>query len=280
MPSRQKNSAKQKLTDVSQSEFNLAGMTMNVSDAERLAAVVGGGALLLYFLRKITLADTLLAVAGGSLIYQGITNRSLDISAEGAAQRLTEGVQGITDRAKDWAQGFWSKLEERFTGVSEPIRVEQTIVINKSPEALYAFWRDFENLPTIMSNLESVTPQRGKRSHWVAKGPAGLPIEWDAEITADKKNEMISWRAVENADVPNQGSVYFEKTAEGATALRVELEYALPGGEIGAALAEFFGEEPSQKIEEDLTLFKEAVERGEIELQTESSNPSRGSEGG
>ncbi|HZR47754.1 MAG TPA: SRPBCC family protein [Candidatus Manganitrophaceae bacterium] len=280
MPSRQKNSAKQSQIALSQDKFNIAGMKVDVSDAERLAAVVGGGALLLYFLRKITLADTLLAVAGGSLIYQGITNRSMNINAEGAAQRLTEGVQEITGRAKDWAQGFWSKIEQKFTGRAEPIRAEQTIVINKPPEALYAFWRDFENLPRIMSNLESVTPQRGRRSHWIAKGPAGVPIEWDAEITEDRKNEMISWRALDNADVPNEGSVTFEKTAEGATAVRVSMEYILPGGEIGAALAEFFGEEPSQKIEEDLTRFKEAVERGEIELQAESAGQSRGSEGG
>jgi uncharacterized membrane protein len=55
------------------------------------------------------------------------------------------------------------------------------------------------------------------------------------------------------------------------------MEYTLPGGEIGAAIAEFFGEDPSQKIEEDLNHFKEAVESGEIEMQTAKS---RGSEGG
>ncbi|MBI3804141.1 MAG: SRPBCC family protein [Nitrospirae bacterium] len=268
MASKKSNTTKQKTEDVSPEELTTAGMGAN--DIQRLAAVVGGGALLLFYLRKVTLADALLVAAGGSLIYRGINQGPLNVNlniAEGA-KRLREEIEGLTDRARDWAQGVRSQLEERFTstGETEPIQVEQSIIINKSPEALYSFWRNFENLPQVMSYLESVTPTRGKRSHWVAKGPGGVPIEWDAEITADKKNEMISWRALDNADVPNEGSVYFVKAAEGQTELRVSMEYILPGGEIGAAIAGFFGEEPSQKIEEDLNTFKAAVEGGEIDL--------------
>jgi uncharacterized membrane protein len=275
MPSKHKNAVKQKKMELAQSEFDLVGM--NVTQVERLAAVVGGGALLLFCLRKVTLADAVLAVAGGSLIYRGVTDRSMNINPEAAAERVTEKIQDVTDRAKGWARGLWSQIGERFSGEAAPIQVEQSIVINRPPEALYAFWRDLENLPSVMSHLESVTHTRGKRSHWVAKGPAGVPIEWDAEITADKKNEMISWRALEDADVPNQGSVYFEKTADGQTELRVSLEYTPPGGEIGAAVAEFFGEDPAEKIEEDLYHFKEAVEEGKL-LETETAK-SRASEG-
>lgn len=281
MPSKNKNNAKQKPTEVSQTEF--AG-NIGVNNIERIAAVVGGGALLLYFLRKITLADAVLAVAGGTLLYRGATDRPLNIGAAEGAKRITKSVQDLADRAKGWAQGWAGelrgKIEERFKDQNEPIHVEKSIIINKSPEELYAFWRDFENLRTIMSHLESVTQTRGKRSHWVAKGPAGVPVEWDAEITADKKNEMISWRALEDADVPNEGSVYFEKMSEGRTELRVSMEYTLPGGQIGAVIAEFFGEDPSRKIEDDLNHFKEAVESGEVSLETGATFKPRMSDGG
>jgi uncharacterized membrane protein len=276
MPSKHKNNAKQKIEDTSERELNTT--SMNITQVERLAAVVGGGALLLFCLRKITLADVLLGVAGGSLIYRGATDRSLNIDPGETAERLSEKIQDVKERAKGWAQGVWSQIGGKFTNQTEPIHVEESIVINKSPEELYRFWRNLENLPQIMSNLESVTPIRGRRSHWVAKGPAGVPIEWDAEITADKKNEMISWRALEDADVPNQGSVYFEKVGDGETEVRVSLEYMPPGGEIGAAVAEFFGEDPSEKIEEDLNHFKEAVEGGNISLETETTSKPRTSE--
>lgn len=272
--------------DVSENEIDEAVNTasFNINNGERLAAVVGGGALLLFCLRKVTLADVALTVAGGALLYKGVTDRSpgLSVDTTEGARRLTEEIQGLAGRAKEWAQGWAQELkgriEERFSLQEEPIQVEKSVTISRSPEELYAFWRDFENLPKVMTNLESVTPARGKRSHWVAKGPAGVPIEWDAEITADKKNEMISWRAVEDADVPNEGSVYFQRLGEGQTEVRVSLEYMLPGGEIGAAIAEFFGEDPAQKVEEDLNNFKEGVESGE--LMAESGFKPRAAEGG
>ncbi|MDC4203937.1 MAG: SRPBCC family protein [Candidatus Manganitrophus sp.] len=224
------------------------------------------------------MADALLVGAAGALIYRGVTNRPFNIKAAIGTERLTEEIQSLTERAKGWAQGWADEFKgkiERFRGQSGPIQVEKSIVIAKSPEELYAFWRNFENLPNIMSHLESVTGTRGKRSHWVAKGPAGVPIEWDAEIVEDKKNEMISWRALADADVPNEGTVYFEKAGDGQTELRVSMEYTLPGGEIGAALAEFFGEDPARKIEDDLNNFKEAVEGGEIMLGADKSYKSR-----
>lgn len=277
MSSKNKNHAKQKPAAVSRSESSyMAGISVN--NIEQIAAAAGGGALLFYYLRKVSLADALLVGAAGALIYRGVTNRPVNIKAAIGTERLTEEIQSLTERAKGWAQGWADEFKgkiERFRGQSGPIQVEKSIVIAKSPEELYAFWRNFENLPNIMSHLESVTGTRGKRSHWVAKGPAGVPIEWDAEIMEDKKNEMISWRALADADVPNEGTVYFEKAGDGQTELRVSMEYTLPGGEIGAALAEFFGEDPARKIEDDLNNFKEAVEGGEIMLGADKSYKSR-----
>lgn len=275
MASKKTNRTKQETTDVSQSGFNTA--ELNSTDVERLASMIGGGALLFYCLRKVTLADALLVVAGGTLLYRGATGErkllgsnlfgSININAAEGAKRLGEEIQDLADRAKDWAQRFRGQIEEKFRAQAEPLRIEKSIVINRSAEELYSFWRNFENLPRIMSNLESVTRIEGNRWHWVAKGPAGVPVEWDAEITADKKNEMIAWRAVEDADVPNQGAVYFIRGAEGQVELRVEMEYAPPGGQIGAAVAKFLGEDPEQKIDEDLNRFKEAVESGEITME-------------
>lgn len=277
MSSKNKNHAKQKPAAVSRSESSyMAGISVN--NIEQIAAAAGGGALLFYYLRKVSLADALLVGAAGALIYRGVTNRPFNIKAAIGTERLTEEIQSLTERAKGWAQGWADEFKgkiERFRGQSGPIQVEKSIVIAKSPEELYAFWRNFENLPNIMSHLESVTGTRGKRSHWVAKGPSGVPIEWDAEIMEDKKNEMISWRALADADVPNEGTVYFEKAGDGQTELRVSMEYTLPGGEIGAALAEFFGEDPARKIEDDLNNFKEAVEGGEIMLGADKSYKSR-----
>ena len=87
--------------------------------------------------------------------------------------------------------------------------IGRTVTINVPRQALYAFWRDFRNLPTTMPNLESVTVQSDTRSHWVVKGPTSEPIEWHAEIVEDRLGEMLSWRTLEGSNVPNQGEVHF-----------------------------------------------------------------------
>ncbi len=149
--------------------------------------------------------------------------------------------------------------------------IVQTILINRSPEDVYRTFRDFENFPNFMSHVESVQVQGDRRSHWIAKAPAGRSVEWDAEITDDQPNRLIAWRSLENADVYNSGQVRFDPGPGGrGTMLRVELQYAPPGGTAGAWIAKLFGEEPSQQLYDDLRRFKQIIETGEV-LKSDAS---------
>ena len=145
------------------------------------------------------------------------------------------------------------------------IRTKRSLTVNKSPEECYAFWHDFENLPQFMRHLESVTVIDERRSHWKAKAPAGQSVEWDAETTEDRPNELISWRSTEGADVFNAGTVRFERAPGGrGTEVRVELEYKPPLGKLGSKVAMLFREEPGQQVMDDLRHFKQVLETGEI----------------
>ena len=73
-----------------------------------------------------------------------------------------------------------------------PLKVHQSITIRRPVEDLYGFWRDFRNLPRIMSHLESVQVDGDGRSHWKAKAQAGTSVERDAQITEDRPNELIA----------------------------------------------------------------------------------------
>jgi uncharacterized membrane protein len=149
--------------------------------------------------------------------------------------------------------------------VARDVHIETSIAIDKSPEELYSFWRDFKNLPRFMKNLESVTELDSQHTHWVAKGIGGSTVEWDAEIYNEKENELIAWRSIENADVVNAGSVRFQPGPQGhGTFVRVTMNYNPPAGTVGATLAQLLGAEPSQLINEDLRRLKQIMEAGEI----------------
>jgi uncharacterized membrane protein len=146
-----------------------------------------------------------------------------------------------------------------------PGHVARSVTIRQPREMVYAFWHDFENLPRFMVHLESVRVTGDRQTHWVAKGPAGSTVEWDAETTEDRPDELIAWRSLPGAKVPNSGQVRFLDAPGGrGTEVHVELRYDPPAGKLGALVAKLFGEEPRQQVDGDLRRLKQVLETGEV----------------
>lgn len=142
---------------------------------------------------------------------------------------------------------------------------KRSITVGKPIEEVYAFWRDFQNFPRFMRHLESVTVTDPTHSHWVAKGPAGKSVEWDAVITEERTNELISWKSMPGADVPNMGTVRFQRApADRGTEVHAQLSYDPPLGKVGAKVAALFREAPGQQITDDMRHFKQVMELGDI----------------
>jgi uncharacterized membrane protein len=140
-----------------------------------------------------------------------------------------------------------------------------TTTIRKAPSQVYEFWRRLENLATFMAHLDEVRATDGRHSHWTASAPFGRSVEWDAETTEDVPGERIAWRSLDGADVPNSGQVRFKPAPGGrGTEVYVLLSYEMPGGALGRAAAKYFGEEPSQQLDDDLRRFKQVIETGEV----------------
>jgi uncharacterized membrane protein len=210
---------------------------------------------------------------------------AIDLALLGAAFKLkrsnrnklaiaTAAVAGVTALDAICSQRLSRRDGARGDGA---IRVAQSVWINRSPEELYRFWRDFQNLPRFMKHFESVRETSDRRSHWVAKAPAGTRVEWDAEITEDRPNELIAWRSLEGSDVDSVGSVRFERAPGGrGTIVKVTMRYSPPAGRIGATVAKLLGEGPEWQIKDGLRRFKQLMEAGEI-ITTEGQPAGRAS---
>jgi len=162
--------------------------------------------------------------------------------------------------------GIVSPLGERNRDASVPYgngtRIEKAFTIERSADDLYAYWRDLSRLPTIMSHLESVDVLDDSRSRWTAKGPGGFRAVWEAEIVDDTPGERIAWRSTQGS-APNAGSVRFaEAPGDRGTELRLEMEWAPPGGPLGKSFASLFGGDPALMVESDLRRFKSTMEAG------------------
>lgn len=218
-----------------------------LADAEAWLALGAGSLLVIAGVSRRSAIGACLAISAAPLLYRGITGRWPVVT--GRAVR-----RGDTKVALGGARGVH---------VREAVRLEVPVA-----EA-YRYWRRLENLPQFMSHLHRVTEAADGRSHWVAAGPAGLSVEWDAEIVNDIEDQLLAWRSLPGSDVATAGSVRFDATRGGrGTQVTIHLQYAPPGGKAGALIASLFGREPSQTIREDLRHFKQLVEAGEIPRAT------------
>ena len=226
-----------------------ADAAQNIGDAQRLVSAIAGVGLVIEGWRRRSMAGGALAAGGMALLYRAATGYCPALGAMGIDMR------GHQDT---------SRLGRRKVHSNQATKIRRSIEINRPPSELYGFWRALDNLPRIMSHLESVQVIAGRFSHWMVKTLSGLPtIEWDAEIINDVENERIGWRSLNDSDVDQAGSVEFEPVGDGRTTrLTVTLQYVPIAGRLGAAVSKFLGQDPDFKIAEDLQRFKESMEAG------------------
>jgi uncharacterized membrane protein len=149
------------------------------------------------------------------------------------------------------------------------IHLKTAVTVNKPVEDVYRFWRDFNNLPRFMHHLEAVRITGPRTSHWKAKAPIGMTVEWDAEIIEDTPNESIVWRSLEGADVDSSGAVRFMPApGDRGTEIILEMAFRPPGGVIGAKLGKIFDAIPRTQMKNDLRRFKRVLELGEVVMTT------------
>jgi uncharacterized membrane protein len=227
----------------------------NIAGLERWGSLAAGSVAILYGLSRRSRAGALLAAAGTTLFFRGATGHCPVYSKLGVTTARSSGDTRVA------------------LGGERGIHVHESIRLEKPLEEVYGFWRQIENLPRFMSNLERVTDLGNGRSHWVAKGPAGTSVEWDAEIINEIENKVIGWRSLPDSRVVTAGSVNFDRVRQGRTTqVSVNLQYAPPAGRAGALVAGLFSREPSQTIREDLRRFKQLLEAGEVPVSVPGSS--------
>jgi uncharacterized membrane protein len=224
----------------------------NLDTTERWRSTIAGAVLTTWALRRRGAPGGMAALAGTTLLYWGLTGRCQGFRWLGV-NHARRGPDVPADRGSD--------TRRQLGGEDYGIHVDEAIVIARPAAEVYRFWRNFENLPPFMRHLESVAIREEGISHWVAKGPAGTTVAWDARVINDVDNRLIGWQSLEGSTIATAGSVHFDEVDRG-TRVRVRLQYNPPAGRLGDAVARLFGEDPGQTIREDLGRLKQMLEGG------------------
>jgi uncharacterized membrane protein len=203
----------------------------NWSPTARLMTGSAGLYLLGSALRSRGPVSLLLSLLGGGLLLRTATNRQLGSLA------------GIGSHCRD-------------------IEVQKSITIRAPVARVFDFWTRIRNFPSFMSRVREVQEIDDSRSYWRVEGPAGLPVEWTAEITRVVPQQSIEWRCDDRAAVKHSGRVRFEPDGENATRVHVQLRYFPPAGAVGHVVAALFGADPKSGLDADLMRMKSMLETG------------------
>jgi uncharacterized membrane protein len=215
----------------------------NVGQYERIASGAAGAALLVLGIRRFSLGGVLGALGGQCKVYRRF---GIDTTREG----LSRGVE-----------------------------VERAITIGRSPDEVYRFWRNFENLPSFVKHLRSVSEIEPGRTHWVAH-EAGMDIDWYAQIIEDVPGERIVWRSEPGGRVETEGEVTFRQApGNRGTEVRVRLRCAAPGGVLAMALAPLMRRFTRIHVGQDLHRMKQLIETGEVATGAMRQDQLRGGTG-
>jgi uncharacterized membrane protein len=169
-------------------------------------------------------------VAGGALLARALTNRGL---------REMVGLGGKCS-----------------------VDLNKTVHILAPLDEVFAFWAKVENFPRFMSHLKEVRDLGNGQSHWVAEGPGGISISWDAEITEFKKNQVLAWKSVPGSSLDTEGVVKFSQERGGGTSVAIHMRYCPPAGVLGHGMARLFGADPKSEMDDDLVRLKSLMEIG------------------
>jgi len=202
--------------------------------------------------------EKLISIGAGTLILlKSLIGRKSIVQAIPAGYLLYRGITGkcpVTDYISE-------RVNSNDTDNS--VEVKASINVDKTRNEVYKFWRNLDNLPLFMKHIESVEVLDKINSKWKMQIFEKFPsIEWHAEITADKKNEMISWQSIPNSQIENFGQVDFTEISKNETQLDVLIKYKAPAGKPGEVVARLLNPLLKGMVEKDLKSFKNYIETG------------------
>jgi uncharacterized membrane protein len=137
--------------------------------------------------------------------------------------------------------------------------IEEHVDVDVPLRTAYNQWTQFEEFPRFMEGVESVTQLTDSLTHWTVS-IAGQTREFDAEITEQKPDERVAWRALDG--LGHAGAVTFHRLDDGHTRVMLQIE-THPEGLIEKA-GDALGL-ATHRAKGDLRRFKEFIESRQVE---------------
>src|SRR4051794_27930703 len=188
----------------------------NLSGGKGLAAGAGLATLVPLAFKGASSAKNALSGSGGD-----------SSSGSGPIDKAKSKLEGnVKDKAKEGAKdalpfgGGGSKGEEGV-GKGRRMPIQQSMDIPLDVASVYEQWTEYEEWPSFMHRLQSVSQEDDETVKFKAK-IWGKSKEFTAEIVEERPNDYIKWKVSEG--LTHTGAVAFREVAPGLTRVEVNMD--------------------------------------------------------
>jgi uncharacterized membrane protein len=137
--------------------------------------------------------------------------------------------------------------------------IDATITIRRPVEEVFAFYRDFRNLPRFLGDVVAVEPIDSIRSRWTIVGPLGIRAHWTTRVTEERPNALIRYEV----GMGSSWEIHFTPGASpGSTDVREIVR--TPFGKVWRAALMLIGKSPVEEVSANLQRLKQLLETGHV----------------
>lgn len=157
-------------------------------------------------------------------------------------------------------KGGW-KQRIMHTKPQKLIPFERQLIIDRSPEEVYRFLRDLENLAVFLPGVRDVKLLDGDKSRWQLRLAEGFFVQWTAQIIEDQPGRLVVWKVCQASDLYHEGWITFEPLrASNSTRVTLKVYLLAPGGKFGARLVEWLQQLPIRYFTRDIQRLRNIIE--------------------
>jgi len=135
--------------------------------------------------------------------------------------------------------------------------IRSAVVIRRPVAEVFAFCRDFRNLPRFLGDVVHVEITGPRTSTWTIRTPFGFDTRWPVVVTNVRTNVSITYK-MRSLIAPVRWHVAFAAAGEDATEVLKEMR--IPGGRLAEKIFAIFGTPPEREVHANLARLKELLE--------------------
>jgi uncharacterized membrane protein len=152
-------------------------------------------------------------------------------------------------------------------GSQDRSRIEASVQIARPPRDVFAFYRDFRNLPRFLGDVMAVASLGPMTYRWTIQAPLGVRVSWLIRVTEERPGALIRYETVGLPGLKTTWVIRFLPGTE-PNGAEVQETMTLPFGALGRTALGLMGKHPSEEVSANLHRLKELLETGVITDQS------------